>query len=85
MAKDKLSNTQKKGIAKLNPQGRAVDAVAEITGVCKATVYKAKREGKLLNHIDTVEQTNRELNVQNQILKTALQSQTIKKNSSRHS
>ena len=74
MAKEKLSKKQKKGIAALNPSGKAIDALSQITNTSKSTVYKAKREGNLLNHIDTVEKSNRELTVQNQLLKMALSS-----------
>lgn len=81
MAKEKLSKKQKKGIAALNPSGKAIDALSQITNTSKSTVYKAKREGKLLNHIDTVEKSNRELTVQNQLLKIALSSKKGKKSS----
>ncbi len=81
MAKEKLSKKQKKGIAALNPSGKAIDALSQITNTSKSTVYKAKREGNLLNHIDTVEKSNRELTVQNQLLKMALSSKKSKKSS----
>lgn len=79
MAKEKLSEKQKKGIAALNPSGKAIDALSQITNVCKTTIYKAKREGNLLNRIDAIEQSNRELIVQNQLLKMALSSKKSKK------
>ncbi len=81
MAKEKLSKKQKKGIAALNPSGKAIDALSQITNTSKSTVYKAKREGKLLNHIDTVEKSNRELTVQNQLLKMTLSNKKGKKSS----
>lgn len=81
MAKEKLSKKQKKGIAALNPSGKAIDALSQITNTSKSTVYKAKREGKLLNHIDTVEKSNRELTVQNQLLKMTLSTKKSKKSS----
>ena len=84
MAKEKLSKEQKKGIAALNPSGKAIDALSQITNTSKSTVYKGNREGKLLNHIDEVEKSNRQLTVQNQLLKMALSSKKGKK-SSRHS
>lgn len=79
MAKEKLSDKQKKGIAALDPSGKEIDALSQITGASKSTVYKGKREGKLLNKIDTVEKSNRELTVQNQILKMDLFSKEGKK------
>lgn len=81
MAKEKLSKKQKKGIAALNPSGKAIDALSQITNTGKSTVYKAKREGKLLNYIDAVETSNRELIVQNQLLKMALSTKKSKKSS----
>lgn len=69
MAKEKLSNEQKKGIAALNPSGKsAIDALSQITGVCNSTVYKAKREGTLLNQVDAAEKKIRELIVQTQLI-----------------
>jgi len=85
MRKEKLSNDQKKGIAALNPSGKAIDALSKITKTSKSTVYKAKREGKLLNHIDAVEQSNRELTVQNGLLKLALSSKNGKKSKGKKS
>ena len=81
MAKEKLSKKQKKGIAALNPSGKTIDILSQITNTSKSTVYKAKREGNLLNHIDTVEKSNRELTVQNQLLKMELSSKKSKKSS----
>ena len=81
MAKEKLSKKQKKGIAALNPSGKTIDILSQITNTSKGTVYKAKREGNLLNHIDAVEKSNRELTVQNQLLKMALSSKNSKKSS----
>lgn len=81
--KDKLSNTQKQNIAKLNPSGKAVDFVSEIAKTSKSTVYKAKREGNLLNKLEQAESENRQLVVENTILKTAI-SQNSKKKSAKH-
>ena len=68
MAREKLSDEQKKGIAALNPSGPAIKALSQITGVCSSTVYKAKREGTLLNQIDAAEKRIRELIVQTQFI-----------------
>lgn len=81
--KDKLSKIQKQSIAKLNPSGKAVDLVSKIVGTSKSTVYKAKREGNLLNQLDQAKQEIRELQVQNIFLKTALSSKG--KKSAKHS
>lgn len=81
LAKEKLSNDQKKGIAVLNPSGKMIDALSKITKTSKSTVYKAKREGNLLNQIDEIEKSNRELTVQNQFLKMTLSSKKGKKSS----
>ncbi len=79
MAREKLSQNQKKGIAALNPSGKVIDILSQITNTSKSTVYKAKREGILLNHIDAVEKSNRELAVQNQLLKMALSTKKSKR------
>ena len=70
IAKEKLSDSQKKYIAKLNPSGKEVEYVRGIVGNVKSesTIYKAKREGRLLNYIEEVEKSNRELIVQKKIL-----------------
>lgn len=81
MAKEKFSKKQKKAIADLNPAGKVIDLLSQITNTGKSTVYKAKREGKLLNRIDTVEKFNRELMVENQLLKMALSKKNGKKSS----
>lgn len=85
MAKEKLSINQKMGLAELNPTGKDVDAVSKIAEVGKSTAYKGLREGKLYKHIEAVEQKNRELFVENQLLKSALASKNNGKKSARHS
>lgn len=72
MAHEKFSDAQKKSMAKLDPHGRDVDLLSIITDVSKTTIYKAKREGALLNQIEKIERKNRELIVKNQVLKTML-------------
>lgn len=81
--KDKLSKTQKQNIAKLNPSGKAVDFVSKIAGTSKSTVYKAKREGDLINKLEQSELQNRQLVVENTLLKTAISKQS-KKKSAKH-
>lgn len=78
MTKEKFSDSQKKSMAKLNPTGKTVDLISAITQVSKSTIYKAKREGALLNRVDKAEKEKRELDVQIQMLKTLI-SQTQKK------
>lgn len=72
MAREIFSDTQKKSMAKLDPHGRAVDLLSIITDVSKTTIYKAKREGALLNMIDKIERKNRELVVENRLLQSML-------------
>ncbi|MDE7224971.1 MAG: hypothetical protein K2O34_14485 [Acetatifactor sp.] len=84
MAHEKFSDDQKKCVAKLNPCGPNVELLSRLTGVSKATVYKAKREGRLLNKLDRVEQEKRELIVKNQLLQSML-SQKESKQRRRHS
>lgn len=52
MAHEKFSDDQKKCIAKLDPCGQNVDILSRLTRVSKTTIYKAKREGNLLNKIE---------------------------------
>lgn len=71
MASEKLSNDQKRSIAKVNPSGELVEDVRIIAKVkSKSTIYKAKREGQLLNKLDSVEKSNRQLVTENEILKS---------------
>lgn len=52
MASEKLSNDQKRSIAKVNLYGELVEDVRIIAKVqSKSTIYKAKREGQLLNKL----------------------------------
>ena len=72
MSHEKFSNAQKKSMAKLDPHGREIDLLSIITDVSKTTIYKAKREGALLNRIEMIEKRNRELIVENQVLQSML-------------
>lgn len=70
MAKEKISNEDKMWIDKMNLHGSAsIEAFANYAKVSMATVYKAKREGKLLNELNETKRICRELIVQNEMLK----------------
>ena len=79
----KFTDAQKRDIALLDPTGKAVDLISSIANTSKSTVYQAKREGRLLNKIEQMDFKNRELIVQNGILKAALKQNN--KKSSGHS
>ncbi len=55
MANEKFTVKQKKCIAKVNPSGKDVEYLSVITETSKSTVYKARREGNLLNQIEAYE------------------------------
>lgn len=61
-----------------------VDLLSQITDVGKTTIYKAKREGNLLNKLEKVEQEKRELIVQKKVLQSLL-SQKRSRQQKRHS
>lgn len=76
--KPRFTDAQKKGIALLDPTGKVVDLISSIANTSKSTVYQAKREGRLLNKIEQMDSKNRELIVQNEILKAALKQNSKK-------
>ena len=81
MASEKFTEDQKRSIAKLNPSGsEEIDSIAVVFGkpVCRTTIYKAKREGRLLNRIDEDEKAVRQCTFENKLLKIQVASLTLK-------
>ncbi len=70
LAREKLSDDQKRSIANVAPSGKLVEDIRIIANVkSKSTIYKAEREGRLLNRIDALEESNRKLVVENGVLR----------------
>lgn len=82
MKKEKFTDAKKKAIAKLNLSGKEIDYLSQVTEASKATIYKAKREGKLLNDIENLEKENcalRKFIVQEELKKFGSLSKNMKK------
>ena len=71
MAKEKVSSKQKRAVAQINPVGKQqMRGIAQLLNVSVPTAYKARKEGNYLNKIDELELINRQMQVENQILKS---------------
>lgn len=67
--KEKFDEEQKKALGNLDVQGKKLQYLSKVLGVSPSTIYKGKKEGKLLNKIAELEFQNRSLIVQYEILK----------------
>lgn len=68
MAKEKISDEQKKSIAKMRLRGKQFGELANILNVSESTTRKASNVGTLLNIIDDLKLENRSQEVQIQLL-----------------
>lgn len=68
MAKEKISDQDKRIIADMQLKGKNIDLLANILKVSSSTVRKANREGNFLNKIDELERMNRQKDVQISLL-----------------
>ena len=79
MAKEKISNENKKQIAKMNLRGSQFKRLGNILGVSETTTRKADTIGNLLNRIDDLEYENRSKDVQIALLKAQRNAHSFKK------
>lgn len=83
MAKEKISDHNKKVIAKMNLHGSQFGLLGEVLGVSETTTRKADKIGGLLNRIDDLEYENRSKDIQIALLKAQRIKQSFQK-SKRH-
>lgn len=79
MAKEKISDSKKKEIAKMGLKGKQFKQLAGVLDVSESTTRKADKIGSLLNRIDDLEYENRSKDVQIMLLKTQKFVQPFKK------
>lgn len=70
MAKEKITDANKKCIAKMNLRGNQFKQLSKLLGVSETTTRKADKIGNLLNKIDDLELENRSKDVQIMLLKS---------------
>lgn len=79
MAKEKISDSKKKKIARMGLKGKQFKQLAEVLDVSESTTRKADKIGSLLNQIEDLEYDNRSKEVQIMMLKTQQFTQPFKK------
>lgn len=79
MAKEKISDSKKKTIAKMKLKGQQFKQLAKILNVCESTTRKADKVGSLLNRIDELEYDNRFKDLQIAMLQSQKLIQPFKK------
>ena len=79
MAKEKISDVNKKAIAKMNLHGKQFKHLAKVLDISETTVRKADKIGSLLNTIEDLEYQNRLKDVQITILQSQKMVQPFKK------
>lgn len=79
MAKEKISDANKKAIAKMGLRGKQFKNLAKVLNVSESTARKADKIGGLLNTIEDLEYDNRSKNVQIALLKSQRMTQPFKK------
>lgn len=79
MAKEKISDSKKKKIAKMGLKGKQFTQLAEVLDVSESTTRKADKIGSLLNRIDDLEYDNRSKDVQIMMLQAQRFAQPFKK------
>ena len=79
MAKEKISDSKKKKIAKMKLKGKQFKQLAEVLDVSESTTRKADKIGSLLNRIDDLEYDNRSKDVQIMMLQTQSFAKAFKK------
>lgn len=70
MAKEKISDVNKKAIANMNLHGKQFKLLAKVLNVSETTARKADKMGSLLNIIEDLEYQNRMKDVQIAILQS---------------
>ena len=79
MSNEKISDTKKQYIAKLNLKGNDFKNLAPVVGVCETTLRKAHRIGGYLNKINELEKSNRQKDIQIQLYQMQVQQNRLKK------
>jgi len=79
LAREKISDENKRQIAKMNLHGSQFKSLSKILGVSETTTRKADKIGSLLNKIDGLEYDNRFKDVQIMMLKSQRIAQPFKK------
>ena len=79
MAKEKISDVNKKAIANMNLRGKQFKHLAKVLDISETTVRKADKIGSLLNTIEDLEYQSRLKDVQITILQSQKMVQPFKK------